>query len=242
MPPEALAASPASPFHPHFPLSEPPPRTGWGGFDDLRLLRPGRVALFDAAPDAVPAAARLLAGFLAAGVAARGRAVLVEAKEARIDAPMLAEAAEGLGLRPEGILSGLRVARIGSPSSSSPSPPSRLAALLEEGLPALLASEPVGALVAMDLPEAFVVGRRQGLRERETLARGLAWLRAAARLHDVPAVLCTSALARRPSRALRELLLEAVDEAVVLHPTLEGGLRVRVPARGVALLVAPPAP
>ena len=237
MPPEALAASPASFSPPHLPhahaWTDVPPRTGWDGFDDLRLLRPGRAVLFDVAPEAAPAAARLLAGFLAGGVGARGRAVLVEARGAWVDAPLLREAAEGLGLRPAAVVAGVRVARTGGPS--------RLQALLEEGLPALLAREPAGALVAADLPEAHIGGRRQGLHGREDLARALAWLRATARLHDAPLVLSTCALARRPSRALRETLLEAVDEAVALRPTLDGGLRITVPGRGVTLLATPPA-
>ena len=232
MPPEALAASPASFVHPPSWI-DVPPRTGWGAFDDLRLLRPGSAVLLDVAPDAQTAAARLVAGFLAGGVAARGRAVLVEAKHAWVDAPLLAEAAEGLGLRPAAVAAGVRVARTPGPA--------RLQALLEEGVPGLLASEPVGALAVDGLPEAFVWGRRQGLRDRESLARALAWLRAAARLHDVPLLLSTSVLSRRPSRALRSLLLDVVDEAVGLHATVEGGLRVNVPGRGVTLLATPPA-
>jgi hypothetical protein len=209
-----------------------PPRTGWDAFDDLRLLAPGRAVLFDVAPEAAHATRRLLAGFLAGGVGARGRAVLVEAQAPFMDAPLLAEAAEGLGLRPGAVLAGLRVARV--PGAA------RLQMLVEEGLPGLLASEPVGAVVVADLPEAFILGRRRGLRDREALARALAWLKATARLHDAPLVLATSVLARRPSRALRETLLECVDEAVSLHPAAREGLRIRVPGRGVALLAAPP--
>lgn len=232
MPPEALAASPASFSHAHAWM-DVPPRTGWDVFDDLRLLAPGRAVLFDVAPEAMPAARRLLAGFLAGGVGARGRAVLVEAQGPCVDAPALSEAAEGLGLRPGAVLAGVRVARVGGPA--------RLRMVVEEGLPGLLASEAVGAVVVADLPEAFIAGRRQGLRDREALSRALAWLKAAARLHDAPLVLATSVLARRPSRALRETLLEAVDEAVSLHPLAPEGLRIRVPGRGVALLAAAPA-
>jgi hypothetical protein len=231
MPPEALAASPASFDHARAWM-DVPPRTGWEAFDDLRLLSPGRAALFDVAPEALPAARRLLAGFLAGGVGARGRAVLVEAQAPFVDAPALAEAAEGLGLRPAAVLAGVRVARVREPA--------RLGALLEDGFPGLPAAEPVGAVVVADLPEAFVAGRRQGLRDRDALSRALAWLKATARLHDAPLVLATCILSRRPSRALRDALLEAVDEAVSLHPAPPDGLRIRVPGRGVSLLAGAP--
>ena len=213
---EALT-SPAS-FVRHaapFPPLDAPLRAGWGSFDDLRLVRPGRVVLFDVAPPAAPAAARFLADL---ADAAGGGAVVVEAPGVEaFPAPVLA-----------------RVAR--------PATRGGLLSLLEGPLPDLLASEPVRVVVVTGLPEACVGVRRRGAPEGRTwLAYALGRLREAARAHGVAVVVATSVLSGRPSHALRDLLLEAADEAVALLPGPGGGLRFQVPGRGVAVQAAGPA-
>lgn len=213
---EALP-SPASLSHMDLlALVQSPLASGWTSFDDLRLVRAGRLVLFDVAPPAAPAASRFLADLVeAAGAEA---SVVVEAPGVE-PVPGLAEAVGG------------RVAR--------PRTKGGLLSMLEGPLPELLASEPIRLVIVTGLPEACVGARRRGAPEgRAWLAYALARLRDAARTHGAAVVVVTSALSGRPSHALRELLREGVDEMVAVLPAAQGGLRFVVPARGVAVQAA----
>lgn len=214
---EALASSASLDRFDPLVHIQPPLRSGWTSFDDLRLVRPGRLILFDVAPPAALPASRFLADLLqAAGVEAT---VVVEAP--------CVEPVSGLAEA---------VSRVARPQTKG-----GLLSLLEGPLPDLLASEPVRLVIVTGLPEACVGARRRGAPEgRAWLAYALARLRDAARTHNAAVVVVTSALSGRPSHALRDLLREGVDEAVAVLPAASGGLRFVVPARGVAVQAVGP--
>lgn len=218
--PEALAFAPAS-HATHLAWADPPVRSGWDAFDDLRLPRPGKLLLFDVHPDAEPLAERFLLGLLAGGLAAHpaARATLVPATGRPVDVWRLRQAAAALHL-PRAALARLHVAR--------PPPPHALPALPHEGV-----------LLVDRLPEACLARRADAL---HALDDALARLREHARGNRATVLLPTSVLSGRSTKPLRARLLGAADEAIGLHPTPEGVLRVRVPGRGLELRAAPPEP
>lgn len=211
--PEALSVNPAS-FH---GWSEVPLRSGWDAFDDLRLARPGRLLLFDVHPDAEPLADRLMLGLVAGGLATHPAARATVVTAGVVDAWRLLQAASALHL-PRTALERVHVAR--------PRPADTLPELPHEGV------------VLVDrLPERCLARRGGAL---HALDASLTRLRAHAADHRATVLLPTGVLSGRSTKPLRSLLLGAADEAIGLHPTPDGTLRVRVPGRGVELRAAPP--
>lgn len=208
-------------------------RSGWGAFDDLGLVRPGRVVLLDVAPAAAPAASAFVAGLVVHGVATGRRVLVIEASGSPLDDQALDAAARRIGLPRHLLADGVRVSR--------PATPRALATLLDEALPAALADDDAAAVLVLGLPEAFLVPRgRPGAERRARLADALVRLGEVAREAQVPILLATPILTTRASRSVRDLLVEGVDEALCLlaGPVAES-LHVRIPHRGVALVAEP---
>lgn len=232
MAPEALSIPPASYVLP--PL-DPPPRTGWDAFDDLRLPGPGKTLLFDVDPDAAPLAQGLLHGLAVGAVAARGHAWIVDASGAGVEAWRLMAAASALGVPARALAERVHVARLPHPGD--------LLALFERGLPTLAEDESgPRVLLVTGLPEACLDGAMLSTDALALLHECLLRLARLATDQRVAVVLSTSVLSRRATRPLRDLLLERADEAATLRPAAEGGLRVRIPRRGLELRVCPPEP
>lgn len=211
MPPEALPQIPASCID---PLSGFAPASGWPAFDEMGLVRPGRVLLLDVGSDE---GHRLVMGLLAGATAGGREAVVVDGGN-WLDAFRLGDAAERLGLARAGALDGVRVAR-GFTAY-------QLQSLVEDALPAILAQDDgrVGLVLASCLPDMYLDDDLKPGEARVLLARAMATLRRVAEERQVAVVVTNAVLAPRAGGALRQALVDGAHETVGLLPAPHGVL------------------
>lgn len=215
MHPEALPSAPASstPFHSD-PLSGFAPASGWPAFDEMGLVRPGRVLLLDMGSEE---GHRLVMGLLAGATAGGREAVVVDGGN-WLDAYRLGESAERLGLARAEALDGVRVAR-GFTAY-------QLQSLVEDALPRILAEGDgrVGLVLASCLPDMYLDDDLKRGEARVLLARAMATLRRVAEEHQVAVVVTNAVLAPSSREALRRELVEGAHDAVGLLPAPHGAV------------------
>lgn len=211
----------------HDPLDEAGPTSGWGDFDHLHLVRPGRVLLVDVAARA----GHSLFFDLLAGAVAEARDALVVDGGNWLDVYRLGDAAQARGLPRDAVLAGVQVAR-GFTAH-------QLQSLVEDALGERLAdAAPPSLVLVSDLPDMYLDEDLAPAEARALLQRALATLRRLAATHRVPIVVTNGTLSPRHQHPLRQELEAGVDARVGLLPAPRDALRLVLP--GVTLLMPSP--
>lgn len=225
---EAPATLAPLPFVPDVP--RPKLASGWAAFDELDLVRPGRVVLLDVGAEA---GQRLVCRLLADAVAKAGEAVVLDGGN-WLDVYRLGDEAEAAGHPRAATLHGVRVAR-GFTAY-------QLQALVEDALPPLMrdAGDAVGLVVASMFPEMYLDEDLKPDEARVLAKRALGVLRDVAREHDVPVLVTNSTLAPGLRHRMRAALDQDADDVVGLFPAPQGALRIHAPALGMSVLAPAP--